>query len=144
MRGLLMVGLGVFALAGGAHGQDAGSPPAQEPGFRYWSTGSGLYVYHQLSADCDGVEHGHGRNAVWGRWRMPLAEILEDGPEEASDGGAVLRFRCADGSACMEQGAYLTMAERTDEHSIPFETMEGARRFATAVANLKIACGIEA
>ena len=136
MREWMIIGLGALALAGTSRAQDA----APEPGFHQWSTGSGLYMYHQIKADCVTVEHGHGRNAVWGLWRMPLAEILEDGPEERPDGGAILTFRCADGSDCIQSGAYRTTPDRIGTHAIPFETMDGARQLATAIANLKVAC----
>jgi hypothetical protein len=142
LRGWIVIGLGVLALAGTVRAQEAELLPGTRPGIHQWSTGSGLYMYHQLKADCVTLEHGHGRNAVRGLWRMPLSEILEDGPEENPAGGAILRFRCADGSACIQSGAYRSTPDRTQAHGIPFETMDGARRFAVEVANLKVACNL--
>ena len=138
MRGWMIVGLGALALAGAGRAQD--SQP--EPGARHWSTGGGVYAYHQLTTNCESITHGHGRNAAWGLWRMPLAEILEDGVADDPDGGMVLRFRCADGSTCIASGVYRTTPNRLATHGIPFETIEGARRFAAEVADLKSECGI--
>ena len=123
LRGWIVIGLGVLALAGTVRAQEAELLPGTRPGIHQWSTGSGLYMYHQLKADCVTLEHGHG-------------------PEENPAGGAILRFRCADGSACIQSGAYRSTPDRTQAHGIPFETMDGARRFAVEVANLKVACNL--
>ena len=140
MSGWMIIGLGLLGLGGADRTQEP--PLSSPPEVRHWSTGGGLYIYHQLSADCESITHSHGRNAVWGLWRMPLAEILEDGVEEAPGGGALLKFRCPETSACIQSGAYRSTPGRTDVHAVPFETPDGARRFAAEVADLKVACGL--
>lgn len=133
---------GLMAFAGtAAHAQDRGEPVAGAS-FSVWGTGSRSYFYHRLTGDCDTVDHGHGRNAAWGRWLMPLSRIIEAGPEEGEHRGAVLRFRCEDGTECIRRGQLDNVTGRTGEHVIPFETMEGARSFAQQVAELKVACGV--
>ncbi len=140
---LIAAAFGCLALTSEpAQAQDARLPDDTQstPGFSFWGTGSGSYFYHRLSGDCDTVDHGHGRNAAWGRWRMPLAQITEDGPEEGQHGGVLLRFRCTDGSDCMVRGHLTNITGRVSEHAIPFETMDRARAFSRQVAELRTAC----
>lgn len=132
--------LGLLALSGSAvQAQDTAAPDAR-PGFSFWGTGSGSYTYHRLTGDCGTLEHGHGRNAAWGRWVMPISAVAEDGPEEGEHGGVGLRFRCLDGSSCIQRGRLTQITDQVDEHVIPFETMERARAFSRQVSDLKAAC----
>lgn len=135
---------GLLALSGtSVQAQEPLEPArASAPGFDFWGTGSESYFYHRLSGDCDTVRHRHGRNAAWGSWAMPLSRIAEDGPEETERGGVVLRFRCLDGTACIESGRSSYVTGHDIEHGIPFQTMERAHAFSRRVAELKIACGI--
>ncbi|MFN3911849.1 hypothetical protein [Hyphomonas sp.] len=110
------------------------------PGFEEWGTGDGGYAYHRLTGTCETLTHAHGRNAAWGLWRMPVWKVTDSGPEEAENGGAQLRFACADGSACIEAGALDDTPDRVTEHVIPFETMDRARTFSARVAGVKAAC----
>ena len=158
MRTWILVGLGALAMAGcaGAPAEpsagvalEASAVPVMaesrsqsSPGFDFWGTGEGSYFYHRLSGDCEMLEHRHGRNAAWGAWYMPLAQVAEGGPEEGQYAGAVLRFHCIDGSACIHKGALSNLPDRVESHTIPFETMQGARDFSIRVASLKVACGI--
>lgn len=113
-----------------------------EPGFSIWGTGEEALAYHHISADCDEIEHAYGRNAAWGLWRLPLARVMVDGPEGTEGGGAVLRFRCADASACIGQGRLEHTSERVADHAIPFADMDRARALAGRVSGLKAACGL--
>lgn len=158
MRGWMLVGLGIVATTGcaGAPAEPQAAPapdvvavpviaesqPQSSPGFDFWGTGEGSYFYHRLSGDCEALQHRHGRNAAWGAWYMPLTQVAEGGPEEGEYGGAVLRFHCVDGSACIRKGALSNLPDRIESHAIPFETMQGARDFSIRVSNLKTACGI--
>lgn len=136
----IIVILGLIAMASAGRAQETAQETAPDPSIRVWSTGSGLYAYHQLNADCDTIEHGHGRNAVWGLWRMPLDGVLEAGPEAMDGREAILHFRCADGSACIRSGAYRSTPDRIEAHAVPFETPDRAQRFAAELADLKHAC----
>ena len=117
-------------------------PAAAEapPSFRWHRTGEALFVYHQVWGDCDTLVHTHGRNAAWGLWEMPLAEVIEHGAEETDEGTALVRLTCLDGSACMRKGALSTAADPIRDHAIPFGTMALARQYTEAVAGLKTAC----
>ncbi len=115
----------------------AAEPP---PSFRWHRTGEALFIYHQVRGDCDTLVHTHGRNAAWGLWEMPLAEVIEHGAVETEEGAALVRLTCRDGSACMRQGALSTAADPIREHAIPFGTMALARQYTEAVAALKTAC----
>lgn len=161
MRGLILAGLATLAAGACSMGPQtpevalmqaegpvvastlASATVTSPPGFDFWGTGEGAYFYHRLSADCETLVHGHGRNSAWGLWRLPLTAISEVGPEEGEHGGASLRFDCRDGQACIEQGALRTTPDRVATHAIPFETMQRARDFSVSVANLKVACGID-
>ena len=157
MRGWMLIGLGVLAVAGcaGAPAIEADAPspgdavavvpenpPQTGPGFDFWGTGEGSYFYHRLSGDCEMLKHRHGRNSAWGAWYMPLARVAESGPEDGEHGGAVLNFHCVDGTSCIQKGALTNLPDRIASHAIPFETMQGARDFSVRVAALRTACGI--
>ncbi|RZJ46666.1 MAG: hypothetical protein EON87_03740 [Brevundimonas sp.] len=71
---------------------------------------------------------------------MPISAVAEDGPEEGEHGGVGLRFRCLDGSSCIQRGHLTQITDQVDEHVIPFETMERARAFSRQVSDLKAAC----
>lgn len=135
---------GVMALSGATVQAAPQDPvgPASVPGFDFWGTGSGAYSYHRLSGDCDTVDHGHGRNAAWGRAMMPLSQIVADSPDAGEHGGVRLRFRCVDGTPCIRRGHLTNITGQASDHIVPFETMDRARAFSQRVAELKIACGI--
>ena len=139
-RWMIGAGFCLLAVSGTAVQAQDNDAPASAPGFSFWGTGSGAYFYHRLSGDCATVDHSHGRNAAWGRWIMPLAAVVEDGPEEAASGAAVLRFRCVDGSECIQRGHLTNVTGQASEHAIPFETMDRARAFSRQVAALRMAC----
>lgn len=113
--------------------------PPPEP-FEWHRTGEGTYIYHRVWGDCDTLGHGFGRNMAWGRWEMPLAEVIVQGAQEHEDGGAVVSFTCRDGSACIRQGALDDTPDRVSEHTVPFGTMILARKYTDEVAALKTAC----
>jgi hypothetical protein len=120
---------------------EAAAPSEPESSFRWHRTGAGTFVYHQVWGDCDTLGHGHGRNFAWGRWDMPLAEVIDDGAEETDDGTALVRLSCRDGSACMGKGALSNDAtEALSEHTIPFGTMDLARQYTQQISALKTAC----
>lgn len=142
MHWVIAVAIGLAALAGSeAQAQDR-VEPSSGASFSFWGTGSGSFFYHRLSGDCETIEHGHGRNAAWGRWLIPLSNVIEAGPEEGERGGAVLRFRCADGTECILSGELDRLTGRTSEHVIPFQTLERAALFAQQVAELRDVCGV--
>ncbi|NBB50922.1 hypothetical protein GVN24_21810 [Rhizobium sp. CRIBSB] len=146
MRGTILIGLVVLTLGACSSAREPKAVATElapvPAGFDFWGTGEGSYFYHHLSADCETLVHGHGRNNAWGLWRMPLDAIIEDGPEEGEHSGAVLTFRCRTGSSCIGQGLLRTTTEQVTSHAIPFETMQLARDFSVRVANLRVACGI--
>ncbi len=113
-----------------------------EPGFDAWGNHVGAGAYTHLSADCETLTRTHGRNAAWGRWEMPLALIVEDGPVEDDRGGISLTFRCRDGSDCIGAGELETVSSRVPDHAISFDTIEHASAFSRRVAELKVACGL--
>jgi hypothetical protein len=98
------------------------------------STGrTGDFFYHQLSADCDLLQHRIGRNATRGSYWVPLqaARLSLESPRR-------VRFDCLQG-ACVSatlQGQTRTMAR----HAISFETEAGAARYMEDVEALKRAC----
>ena len=131
----------LFSIAGAALAL-CGFDRQDEPGFSFWGTGEEVLAYHHISGDCDEIEHAYGRNAAWGLWRLPLTRVVDDGPAETVGGGAILRFRCADGSACIGHGRLDETPGRTEDHTIPFADMDRARAFADRVSELKAACGL--
>lgn len=137
---IMAAACGLLALSGEPVQAQESAEPTRRLTFDIWGTGNGAYSYHRLSGNCDTVDHAHGRNAAWGRWIMPLAEILEAGPEEGEHGGAVLRVRCADGTACIRRGRLTDITGTASEHALPFETLERASIFARRIADLKAAC----
>jgi hypothetical protein len=121
---------------------EAAATPDATSSFRWHRTGEGTYIYHQVWGDCETLSHGHGRNFAWGRWDMPLADVIEHGAEDTPEGAAFVRLTCRDGSACMGKGALSNDAtEALSEHTIPFGTMILARKYTEEVAALKTACG---
>ena len=120
----------------------AAAPAIPPPGasFSWHRTGEGTYIYHRVWGDCDTLGHGHGRNMAWGRWEMPLADVIDGGAEETGEGGALVRLTCRDGSACMRKGALSTATEPLSEHTVPFGTIALARQYTEAVSALKTAC----
>lgn len=134
----------VAACALTLHDPLAPSAPATPPpdaSFEWGRTGEDVYVYHRVWGDCDTLGHGHGRNMAWGRWEMPLADVIEGDAEATGDGHALVRLTCRDGSACIRQGALSAATEPVSEHAIPFGTMALARQYTEAVGVLRGACG---
>ena len=148
MRNLIAVLLAMAATACAATPAALPAPlPANEtgaprppPSFSWYRTGEALFAYHQVRGDCDTLVHTHGRNAAWGLWEMPLAEVIEHGAEETEEGTALVRLTCRGGSACLRKGALSTAADPLSEHAVPFATMALARQYTEAVAALKTAC----
>jgi hypothetical protein len=120
----------------------AAAPPA-DASFEWHRTGEGTYIYHRVWGNCTTLGHGHGRNMAWGRWEMPLADVIDGGAEETGEGGALVRLTCRGGSACMRKGALSTATEPLSEHTVPFGTMALARQYTEAVAALKTACQLQ-
>lgn len=121
----------------------APAAPQPPPSFEWYRTGEGTYIYHQVWGDCDALGHGHGRNYAWGRWDMPLAEVVDGGAEETEGGHAVVRLTCRDGAACIGRGALSADASETlSEHTIPFGSMALARQYTEQVSALKTACNL--
>jgi hypothetical protein len=148
MRHILMAGL-ITLLAVACASSPENTAPAGEastpkpgPGFDRWGTGKGLYTYHRLAGTCQTLTHAHGRNAVNGLWKMPLAGVTAGGVEQAEQGPAIVRFTCKDGGACIAKGYLDATPDTVPEHTIPFETMDLARAYTAEIAALKSACGL--
>lgn len=122
----------------------AGTVPAAEPkaapSIDWDNTGRELWFYHHVGGDCGGLVHGHGRNNVWGLWRLPVSGVRHDGVEAAEAGGFAVRYTCTDGSACIEAGAFDEMPGRISSHVIPFQTAGRAEGWLADVETLKRAC----
>ena len=141
-RWMIGAAVGLVALSGTTAQAQERPGPEPRPGFDFWGTGDGSFAYHRLSGDCETLEHRHGRNAAWGRWSMPLAAIVVDGPGEDEVGNLVLRLRCSEGPDCVRTGYLTNVTGRASDHAIPFETVERARAFERQVADLKTACAV--
>lgn len=138
MRGTLIAG----ALIGGTL-LGASAPPATS--LDLWKTGEGILSYNHLRGDCETLTHSFGRNAAWGRWVMPLAEVevsVAPAPkaEAGGDGGARMTFTCRAGADCIKAGAYQTTDSRLASHGLPFDSTARAAAFETAIADLRRAC----
>ncbi len=109
--------------------------PEEKTYVSLWDTGIELGSYHNLSADCETMVHGFGRNAVWGRWTMPTHAVTLD--VVRTPAGADLVFRCRDGSSCVVER---DEGERSIAiHRVAFDTVDRAEGFARqmlAVAHL--------
>jgi hypothetical protein len=133
MRGLLMAG----TLAGA--GMLGALAPAA-PSLDLWKTGDGVLSYHHLRGDCEALTHSFGRNAVWGLWVAPLADVEVAVAPAAEGVGAAMTFTCRGGAACIKAGAYRTTDGRLATHAIPFGSLDRARLFETAISDLRKAC----
>ena len=138
MRGTLIAG----ALIGGTL-LGAFAPPATS--LDLWKTGDGILSYNHLRGDCQTLTHSFGRNAAWGLWVMPLAEVevsVAPAPEAGADGdgGARMTFTCRAGAACIKAGAYRTTDGRLPSHGLSFGSTARAAVFETAIADLRRAC----
>ena len=106
---LMATGLSACVAAPSTDGEiaQASASAASEPasGFDEWGTGKELYMYHRVQGTCQALTHAHGRNAAWGLWKLPLAEVTDGGAEENEEGGAFVRLTCIDGTACIGKGA---------------------------------------
>lgn len=116
----------------------ASAPPASS--FDFWNTGDGILAYHRLKGDCEALTHSFGRNAVWGLWVMPLADVEVAVAPAAEGVGAGMTLTCRDGAACIKAGAYRTTDGRLATHAIPFGSLDRARLFETAIDDLRKAC----
>ncbi|WP_353255390.1 hypothetical protein [Hyphomonas sp.] len=143
---LMAAGLSACVAAPSTDGEiaQASASVASEPasGFDEWGTGKELYMYHRVQGTCQALTHAHGRNAAWGLWKLPLAEVTDGGAEENEEGGAFVRLTCIDGTACIGKGALEVTPEHVAEHKIPFETMALARAYTDRVSALRTACGL--
>jgi len=144
MRRYLMALAGAALLAACSLVPRAASLPAEPqvaPKMHWHTTGKGLWIYHNVWGDCAFLEHGHGRNSAWGLWRMPLGAVTAAAPEpDAKRGGYSVAFTCTDGSACIQSGALQNTPDRTDAHTIPFETLERAETYLAVAASVDKAC----
>lgn len=101
-----------------------------------WDTGVELGGYHNLSAGCETMVHGFGRNAVWGRWTMPTHAVTLD--VLRTPAGADLVFRCRDGSSCV---AERDEGERSIAiHRVAFDTVDRADDFARQMLAVAYRC----
>ena len=137
---ILGIAFGVLALPATVARAQEPVEAASARSFDFWGTGSGSYFYHRLSGDCETIQHRHGRNAAWGMAMMPLLQIVADNPGEGQHGGYRLRFRCVDGTSCIQRGHLTNVTGRVSEHTIPFGTIERARSFAQQVEDLRAVC----
>ena len=143
MRGMSLASL-LLGLAVAGPGLAGDQEPARQderPGLAVRRTGDGTYFYHNVRADCETVEHAHGRNAAWGLWRMPLSEVSDQPVEPGERGGFNLTLQCVDGSNCIGAGRLDVVSDHTSAHAIPFETREQARAFADELGPLRLRCG---
>jgi len=142
-RGVTMSGLVAVAamVLGGLVGGSAITEPGQDDrSFRYANTGRAApFFYHQISADCETITHGFGRNSAWGRWTLPVARI-----ELAAAAEGQVIFGCSDASACISVENLAGSPARIEQHEFVFETPEGAEAFLDRVARLKAACAVDA
>ena len=129
----------VTASAREDHPDTVGSQPQSSEGATYvslWGTGVELGSYHNLSAGCETMVHGFGRNAFWGRWSMPTQAVALEVVQTPE--GADLVFSCRDGSTCVlerDQG------ERTlAVHRVTFNTVDRATRFAGQMSSVAERC----
>lgn len=118
----------------------AAAEPPVNPQMEWGPTGKGLFIYHNISGDCAFLEHTHGRNGAWGLWRMPLGAVTSSGAAAGEGEGFNVTFTCTDDSACIEAGAFHKTPDRTNAHTIPFETEQGATVYLSQVAKLDQAC----
>ena len=143
---LMAAGLSACAAAPSTDAEVAQAPATSETqpplGFDDWGTGKDLYMYHRVQGTCETLTHAHGRNAAWGLWKLPLADVTDGGAEDNEEGGAFVRLGCIDGSACIGKGTLQATPEQVAEHKIPFETMALARAYTERVSALRTACGL--
>ena len=109
------------------------------------SVGRGaLPAYTSLSADCDGMIAGHGRNNAWGQWRIPLDGVRiepatpTDHPPAPNAYGLV--FRCLDGACIVTGKAQREPTGTVTEHEVYFNSREHAEEVLANLARLKVSC----
>jgi len=135
---------GLLTVAALVLGGLVGGPPAMDPdqgdrSFHYGKTGRAApFFYHQVSADCETITHGFGRNSAWGRWTLPVARIQLS---SAVDGQVTAS--CIDGDPCIGVENLIESPARIARHEFVFETNEGAEGFAERIARLRTACAID-
>jgi len=137
MRGFLIVGA---LIGGGLLG--AFAPAATS--FDLWKTGEGMLSYNRLQGDCETLTHSFGRNAAWGLWEMPLADIETDLVHAADGSSARMFFSCRSGAECIRAGALQTTDRRLATHSLAFGSLGRAVVFETAITELRKACAAAA
>lgn len=143
MRTGLIAGMLVLAACASAEPETlVPAAPEEPPKIQWDNTGDGGFFYHLIWGDCEFLDHGFGRNNAWGRWRLPLAEVVAG--DIVSDGheGFEIRYTCKDGSACIQSGELDETPERIEAHTIPFGTQERAAEWLADAAALKQACGV--
>jgi hypothetical protein len=135
-RGLVMIG----ALIGGGLLAAFASPVAPATSFDIWGTGPDILTYNRLMGTCETVTHAFGRNAAWGRWEMPLAQVDVTIAPAATDEGAKMTFTCRDGADCIRAGALDRTPNRVAIHAVRFGSMERALELEGAISRLRGAC----
>ncbi|HYE45811.1 MAG TPA: hypothetical protein VEA44_08560 [Caulobacter sp.] len=99
-----------------------------------WNNGPKTPAYHRVLADCETLTHSHGRNAVNGRWVMPLSSA------QIAVADKRLTVTCQDGSACIRAGRMKDLPGRLASHDIPFDSPADAAAMAAALEALQQAC----
>lgn len=140
MRAPLSIGIALLlaAAAAPALARYAGTPP--EP-LELGNLNAGLTPYNRVVADCQQLDHWFGRNAAWGRWRMPLAQIRFQAPAQGGD-PATVAISCRDGSSCIQAGKLDATPDRISTHSLTFETAAAGRAFVDQLEKFQAACAL--
>lgn len=121
--------------AGPALARVMGEPPSLEFG----TMNGGLTPYNRVLVDCGRLDHAYGRNAAWGRWRMPLAQIRFEAPVAGKD-KVTVAISCRDGASCIQAGKFDATPDRIATHSLTFETDAAARTFIDQLGKFQAAC----
>ena len=112
------------------------------PYFDQWNTGPDghpIYSYHHIEGDCASLEHAVGRNAVGGRWTVPIGEVRWQLQVPGSQDPAAIQFDCLSQAPCIrfERGTERTALR---SYAVPFGLESSARRIAARLAPLARAC----
>lgn len=112
------------------------------PYFDQWNTGSSghpVYSYHRIAGDCAGLEHAVGRNAVGGRWTVPIGEVRWTLAVPGGVHPAAIQFDCLSDDPCIrfERGSERSALR---SHAVPFGLESSARGTEMRLAPLARAC----
>jgi len=134
----------IMSLAASAAGQGPSTGPDGAFAFGT-SVGRGaLPAYTSLSADCDGMVAGRGRNNAWGQWLIPLdgveAEPLPAREHQPGPNAYGLVFRCLDGACIVTGKPQRDPAGAVTEHEVYFNSREHAEEVLANLARLKVSC----